>query len=110
MQVIIPGITLAGILACGVSAVSHYTAETPVASVQVAAGASAPPPPEQFRKPAVAALSPVQVPAYTVRPGDDLWSIAAAHCGAGSDWGKLLTGNKLTSPVVNAGQKIILTC
>lgn len=53
----------------------------------------------------------VTVQSYKVVPGDNLTSIAQAHCGNADDWAALQKGNKITDPgELTIGQVLVLTC
>lgn len=45
---------------------------------------------------------------YTVRAGDTLWDIAAAHLGSGARYREIMARNGLTSATIYAGQRLTL--
>lgn len=47
---------------------------------------------------------------YVVKPGDNLWSIAASNLGNGSQYQSIMSANSLSSTVLQAGQALKIGC
>jgi Tfp pilus assembly protein FimV len=100
-----------GLLACGLLIGGAFWT-SPVTVTQIAVTA----PVTQHRitltlPKAHRASQPRRKATYTVKAGQTLWSIAAAHCGSGNDYPALAKANHIANPDdISSGEVLVLAC